>query len=184
MVFPFNVHKSSNQEFVPASEENVEATEEETDYVETSPAAISPQVTAADEQVPITEKFGWVDTGAVSVAILPRTDESKTPQALSLQMQPISREPGVKILTHPNEKTLDFELLDGSKVQVPFMTTKTQFMLEDDRFKVLGLPYLQGEDKRRFRMLLTLVLLNPGCESLVSYEGCILVINELLISTD
>ena len=30
-------------------EENVEVTEEETDYVETSPAAISPQVTATDE---------------------------------------------------------------------------------------------------------------------------------------
>ena len=48
-------------------------------------------------------------------------------------------------------KDHDFHLIDGSKVQVPFMTTKKkQFVHAYDGFKVLGLPYLQGDDKRRF----------------------------------
>lgn len=50
-------------------------------------------------------------------------------------------------------KDYDFHQLDGNKVQGPFMTSnKKQFARSYDGFKVLGLPYLQGEDKRCFTM--------------------------------
>ncbi|KAL6982862.1 hypothetical protein U1Q18_016256 [Sarracenia purpurea var. burkii] len=50
-------------------------------------------------------------------------------------------------------KDHDFHLLNGSSVQVPFMTSKKkQLVSAFDGFKVLGLPYKQGEDKRRFSM--------------------------------
>ncbi|XP_010525647.1 PREDICTED: serpin-ZX-like [Tarenaya hassleriana] len=47
----------------------------------------------------------------------------------------------------------DFHLIDGTSVRVPFMTsTKKQYISAYDRFKVLGLPYQQGEDRRQFSM--------------------------------
>ncbi|KAL6982828.1 hypothetical protein U1Q18_016221 [Sarracenia purpurea var. burkii] len=50
-------------------------------------------------------------------------------------------------------KDHDFHLLNGSSVQVPFMTSKKkQLVSAFDGFKVLRLPYKQGEDKRRFSM--------------------------------
>ncbi|TKY75106.1 Serpin-ZX protein [Spatholobus suberectus] len=50
-------------------------------------------------------------------------------------------------------KDYDFHLLNGSSVKVPFMTSKKkQFIRAFDGFKVLGLPYKQGEDKRQFTM--------------------------------
>jgi len=50
-------------------------------------------------------------------------------------------------------KDYDFHLLSGSSVKVPFMTSKKkQFIRAFDGFKVLGLPYKQGEDKRQFTM--------------------------------
>lgn len=50
-------------------------------------------------------------------------------------------------------KDYDFHLLDGNKVQAPFMTSKKmQLVREYDGFKALGLPYVNGKDKRRFTM--------------------------------
>ncbi|XP_074279275.1 serpin-ZX-like [Silene latifolia] len=47
----------------------------------------------------------------------------------------------------------DFHLLGGTSVKVPYMTSKTkQFARVCDGFKVLKLPYKQGEDKRQFSM--------------------------------
>lgn len=69
-------------------------------------------------------------------------------------------------------KDSDFHLLDGSKVQVPFMTTKKkQFVREYDGYKVLGLPYLQGEDKRRFTMYVFLPDAKDGLKSLIEKIG-------------
>ncbi|PWA57017.1 serine protease inhibitor (SERPIN) family protein [Artemisia annua] len=52
----------------------------------------------------------------------------------------------------------DFHLIDGSKVKVPFMRSyyQKQLVCDYDGFKVLGLPYSQGEDKRRFTMYMFL----------------------------
>ncbi|WRX31445.1 Serpin domain - like 1 [Theobroma cacao] len=50
-------------------------------------------------------------------------------------------------------KDHDFYLTNGSSVQVPFMTSKKkQYIRAYDGFKVLGLPYKQGGDIRRFTM--------------------------------
>ncbi|XP_076917250.1 serpin-ZX-like [Bidens hawaiensis] len=69
-------------------------------------------------------------------------------------------------------KESDFHLLDGSKVQVPFMTTKKkQFVREYDDFKVLGLPYLQGQDNRQFTMYFYLPDAKDGLQSLVQKIG-------------
>lgn len=65
-------------------------------------------------------------------------------------------------------KDQDFHLIDGSKAQVPFMTSKKkQFVRSYDGFKVLGLPYLQGEDKRRFTMYFFLPDEKDGLQSLL-----------------
>uniref|UniRef100_A0A2P2JEK7 Protein Z n=1 Tax=Rhizophora mucronata TaxID=61149 RepID=A0A2P2JEK7_RHIMU len=50
-------------------------------------------------------------------------------------------------------KDHDFYLLDGSSVRVPFMTgKKKQFLRALEGFKVLRLPYKQGQDNRQFSM--------------------------------
>ncbi|KAL8244292.1 hypothetical protein R6Q59_010550 [Mikania micrantha] len=65
-------------------------------------------------------------------------------------------------------KESDFHLLDGNKVKVPFMTSeKKQFVREYDDFKVLGLPYFQGQDKRQFTMYIYLPNAKDGLKSLV-----------------
>ncbi|KAL3617813.1 hypothetical protein CASFOL_038134 [Castilleja foliolosa] len=62
----------------------------------------------------------------------------------------------------------DFFLLDGSSVQVPFMTSKKdQYIRSFDDFKVLSLPYEQGEDKRRFAMHFFLPNAKDGLPALV-----------------
>ncbi|XP_071692503.1 serpin-ZX-like [Rutidosis leptorrhynchoides] len=62
----------------------------------------------------------------------------------------------------------DFRRLDGSTVQVPYMTTnQKQILRQYDGFKVLGLPYEQGEDKRRFTMYFYLPDERDGLQSLV-----------------
>lgn len=67
-------------------------------------------------------------------------------------------------------KTKDqwFYLLNGSSVQVPFMTSnEDQFVRAFDGFKVLGLPYNQGEDKRRFSMYFFLPNAKDGLSALM-----------------
>ncbi|KEH35737.1 serpin-ZX-like protein [Medicago truncatula] len=65
-------------------------------------------------------------------------------------------------------KDYDFYLLNGSSVKVSFMTSKKkQFIRAFDGFKVLGLPYKQGEDKRRFTMYFFLPNAKDGLPSLV-----------------
>lgn len=67
-------------------------------------------------------------------------------------------------------KTRDykFHLADGSKVKVPFMTSRNkQFVREYDDFKVLRLPYLQGKDNRRFSMCIFLPDEKDGLPSLI-----------------
>jgi serpin B len=50
-------------------------------------------------------------------------------------------------------RNYDFHLLNGNSVKVPFMTSNDdQFISAFDGFKVLRLPYKQGEDKRQFSM--------------------------------
>ncbi|KAL2895125.1 Serpin-ZX [Bienertia sinuspersici] len=62
----------------------------------------------------------------------------------------------------------DFHLSNGNSVKVPFMTSKKkQFIEAFDGFKVLSLPYKQGEDKRQFSMYFLLPDANNGLESLI-----------------
>lgn len=65
-------------------------------------------------------------------------------------------------------KDNDFHLLSGISVQVPFMTSKKKQMVSAfDGFKVLGLPYKQGGDKRRFSMYFFLPDAKDGLPALV-----------------
>ncbi|KAG6624764.1 serpin-ZX-like [Carya illinoinensis] len=65
-------------------------------------------------------------------------------------------------------KDYDFHLPNGSSVQVPFMTSKNmQVASAFNGFKVLGLPYEQGEDKRCFSMYFFLPDAKDGLSSLV-----------------
>ncbi|KAM0013404.1 putative Serpin family protein [Helianthus debilis subsp. tardiflorus] len=65
-------------------------------------------------------------------------------------------------------KKRDFHLLNGKKVKVPFMTSsKNQLVREYDGFKVLGLPYSQGQDNRKFTMYCYLSDAKDGLPSLV-----------------
>ncbi|CAI9116611.1 OLC1v1017805C1 [Oldenlandia corymbosa var. corymbosa] len=65
-------------------------------------------------------------------------------------------------------KELDFHLLNGSTVKAPFMTSKKkQYVSTYDDFKVLCLPYKQGEDKRRFSMYFFLPDAKDGLRALV-----------------
>ncbi|KAM4129585.1 hypothetical protein ACJW30_01G034500 [Castanea mollissima] len=69
-------------------------------------------------------------------------------------------------------KESDFHLLNGSSVQVPFMTSKKKQVIGAyDGFKVLGLPYKQGEDKRRFSMYFFLPDAKDGLPALVEKVG-------------
>ncbi|PWA59979.1 serpin [Artemisia annua] len=69
-------------------------------------------------------------------------------------------------------KYLDFNLIDGSKVKVPFMRSyEEQLVREYDGFKVLGLPYSQGEDRRRFTMYLYLPNEKDGLPYLIEKMG-------------
>ncbi|KAF5806123.1 putative Serpin family protein [Helianthus annuus] len=68
----------------------------------------------------------------------------------------------------------DFHLLNGNKVKVPFMTNyENQFVHEYDDFKVLGLPYSQGPDKRKFTMYFYLSDAKDGLPSLIKKIGSI-----------
>ncbi|XP_056177301.1 serpin-ZX-like [Syzygium oleosum] len=65
-------------------------------------------------------------------------------------------------------KDSDFFLLNGNSVQVPFMTSENkQILAAHDGFKVLGLPYKQGEDKRQFSIYLFLPDARDGLPALV-----------------
>ncbi|KAF2293207.1 hypothetical protein GH714_039274 [Hevea brasiliensis] len=69
-------------------------------------------------------------------------------------------------------KDYDFYLLNGSSVHVSFMTSKKkQFICAFDGFKVLGLPYKQGEAKRQFSMYFFLPDAKNGLPSLVEKVG-------------
>ncbi|KAL3617793.1 hypothetical protein CASFOL_038114 [Castilleja foliolosa] len=62
----------------------------------------------------------------------------------------------------------NFFLLNGSSVHVPFMTSKKdQYIRSFDDFKVLSLPYEQGDDKRRFAMHFFLPNARDGLPALV-----------------
>ncbi|KAK5831801.1 hypothetical protein F383_14074 [Gossypium arboreum] len=65
-------------------------------------------------------------------------------------------------------KDHDFHLINGSSVKVPFMTSKKkQTVSAYDGFKVLGLPYKQGNDKRHFSMYFFLPDAKDGLPALV-----------------
>ncbi|XP_031279257.1 serpin-ZX-like [Pistacia vera] len=65
-------------------------------------------------------------------------------------------------------KDYDFHLLNGDSVHVPFMTSKKKQVVKAfDGFKVLGLPYKQGEDKRCFSMYFFLPDAKDGLPALV-----------------
>lgn len=71
-------------------------------------------------------------------------------------------------------KDYDFHLLNGSSVKVPFMTSKKkQFVSAYNGFKVLALPYKQGEDKRRFSMYFFLPDAKDGLPALVDKVGSV-----------
>ncbi|MFS7938859.1 putative Serpin family protein [Helianthus anomalus] len=71
-----------------------------------------------------------------------------------------------------NTKEYDFHLLNGNKVQVPFMTNfaKKSVGVYDD-FKVLRLPYLQGRNQQEFSMYFFLPNAKDGLQSLVQKIG-------------
>ncbi|XVE69991.1 hypothetical protein DITRI_Ditri10aG0035900 [Diplodiscus trichospermus] len=61
----------------------------------------------------------------------------------------------------------DFYLINGSSVKVPFMTSdKDQIIGVYDGLKVLGLPYKQGGDNRRFSMYIFLPDAKNGLSAL------------------
>ncbi|KAK8953340.1 Serpin-ZXA [Platanthera guangdongensis] len=65
-------------------------------------------------------------------------------------------------------KDSDFYLLDGSVVRAPFMTSKKKQYLSDyDDFKVLKMPYKQGDDKRQFSMYIFLPEARDGLSTLM-----------------
>ncbi|KAF7137920.1 hypothetical protein RHSIM_Rhsim07G0233000 [Rhododendron simsii] len=65
-------------------------------------------------------------------------------------------------------KDQEFHLLNGSLVQVPFMTSKKkQLVRAFDGFKVLGLPYNQGQDKCRFSIYFFLPDVKDGLSALM-----------------
>ncbi|GMI82602.1 hypothetical protein like AT1G47710 [Hibiscus trionum] len=65
-------------------------------------------------------------------------------------------------------KDYDFHLINGSSIAVPFMTSKKkQSVGVYDGFKVLGLPYKQGGDKRRFSMYFFLPDAKDGLHGLI-----------------
>lgn len=65
-------------------------------------------------------------------------------------------------------KEHDFHLLNGSTVKAPFMTSKKkQYVSAYEDFKVLCLPYKQGEDQRRFSMYFFLPDAKDGLLALV-----------------
>ncbi|KAH7523996.1 serpin-ZX [Ziziphus jujuba] len=69
-------------------------------------------------------------------------------------------------------KDYDFHLLNGSTVKAPFMTSKKRQVVGDfDGFKVLKLPYKQGEDKRSFSMYFFLPEAKDGLPALVEKLG-------------
>ncbi|KAJ4964575.1 hypothetical protein NE237_016424 [Protea cynaroides] len=82
-------------------------------------------------------------------------------------------------------KDYDFHLLEGGSVHVPFMTSKEdQFVCAYDGFKVLKLPYRQGEDKRRFSMYFFLLDAKDRLPALVEKcffggEKAVEVVNEV-----
>jgi serpin B len=62
----------------------------------------------------------------------------------------------------------DFHLLDNSSVKVPFMTSKNdQFISSFDGFKVLCLPYKQGDDEREFSLYIFLPDAKDGLLDLI-----------------
>ncbi|WJX76019.1 hypothetical protein P8452_59487 [Trifolium repens] len=70
-------------------------------------------------------------------------------------------------------KDNDFHLLDNSSVKVPFMTSKKdQFIGCFDGFKVLGLPYKQGDDEREFSLYIFLPDAKDGLLDLIDNVTC------------
>ncbi|RHN40802.1 putative Serpin family protein [Medicago truncatula] len=62
----------------------------------------------------------------------------------------------------------DFHILNGSPVKVPFMTSYVmQYISVLDGFKVLRLPYTQGEDKHRFSIYFFLPDAKDGLLALI-----------------
>ncbi|CAA0816297.1 Serpin-ZX [Striga hermonthica] len=71
-------------------------------------------------------------------------------------------------------KVRDFFLLNGSTVRVPFMTSSmNQFAVAFDDFKVLKLPYEEGQDTREFSMYFFLPNARDGLRALVEKFGSI-----------
>ncbi|KAF6143424.1 hypothetical protein GIB67_029593 [Kingdonia uniflora] len=69
-------------------------------------------------------------------------------------------------------KNYEFHLLNGTSVQVPFMTSqKKQLVSAFDGFKVLALPYKRGQDKRQFSMYFYLPDAKDGLPALVERVG-------------
>ncbi|VFQ99126.1 unnamed protein product [Cuscuta campestris] len=65
-------------------------------------------------------------------------------------------------------KDNEFHLLNGSSVQVPFMSSKKKQCVKSFKgFKALRLPYEQGEDKRHFSMYIFLPDAKDGLPSLM-----------------
>jgi serpin B len=62
----------------------------------------------------------------------------------------------------------DFHLLNGSSIKVPFMSNNLKQLIGAfDGFKVLRLPYVQGEDKRQFSMYIFLPNEKDGLLALI-----------------
>eukprot|EP00262_Sarcandra_glabra_P003884 TRINITY_DN14727_c0_g1_i1.p1 TRINITY_DN14727_c0_g1~~TRINITY_DN14727_c0_g1_i1.p1 ORF type:complete len:414 (+),score=74.58 TRINITY_DN14727_c0_g1_i1:106-1347(+) len=69
-------------------------------------------------------------------------------------------------------KDSEFHLLNGTTVQVPFMTSKKkQFLSSFNGFKALKLPYKQGDDQRQFSMYFLLPDERDGLKDLAEKMG-------------
>ncbi|WJX81535.1 hypothetical protein P8452_64400 [Trifolium repens] len=74
----------------------------------------------------------------------------------------------VNLWVENKTKDYDFHLLNGSSVEVPFMTSKDdQFISSFDGFKVLRLPYKQGKDTRQFSIYIFLPDAKDGLLALI-----------------
>jgi len=78
------------------------------------------------------------------------------------------KEHGIRSFDASTTKPYDFHLLNGNSVKVPFMTSKEkQRFSAFNGFKVLCLPYEQGEDKRQISMYIFLPNGKCGLPALV-----------------
>ncbi|CAA0830145.1 Serpin-ZX [Striga hermonthica] len=140
------------------------------EIVENSYKAASNHVDFQTKAVEVTQEVNsWADkeTNGLIKDILPSGSVDSTTRIVFTNAVYFKGAWNEKFDSHLT-KDHDFYLLDGSSVKASFMTTsKKQYLLAHSGFKVLSLPYKQGEDKRKFSMHFFLPEARDGLSSLV-----------------